>query len=463
MSVSQLFSASKQELIRLIYDLIDENQALKAQIAELQNSLKEKGDGKPKQPPSFVKANAPLREKKNRKKREVNFARKKGAPDQTVFHSFEVCPDCGGSLGKPAVSYSREIIDVPLPKAVISQHIIFKRWCLHCKKRVAPRVNFSSLVVGQQRIGLNLVGLVSVLRERLNQPLNVIQSYLQLVHKLSLSEGELVTVLDTVANKGKPEYEEIKTSVQRSLVVHADETSHRENGRNGYTWNFSTDQNQLVLYRRTRSKKVVKEALNISDEGAGFDGIIVSDFYTAYNEHAGFHQRCWAHLLRDIHELKEKATEDSSPYQKEVICWAQEVEQIFNQAKDYTGPPTTTPPGLEAQLRIQKEAEFKEKLKIVCEPYLTKEFPQSTLCGRITKYLPELFTFVRFANVPATNNKAERDIRHLVVQRKIFGGTRSEKGTKTQEILATLFGTWHLRELDPLEQTRLLLVRSPCQ
>ena len=35
-----------------------------------------------------------------------------------------------------------------------------------------------------------------------------------------------------------------------------------------------------------------------------FSGVLVSDFYAAYNHHPGLKQRCWAHLLRDIHELR---------------------------------------------------------------------------------------------------------------------------------------------------------------
>jgi len=60
------------------------------------------------------------------------------------------------------------------------------------------------------------------------------------------------------------------------------------------------------------------------------------------------------------------------------------------------------PLGLQADERIKKEAYFKEKLKKVCEPYLVKETPMSTLSGRCIKFLPELFTFVRFPNIPST-------------------------------------------------------------
>jgi transposase len=60
--------------------------------------------------------------------------------------------------------------------------------------------------------------------------------------------------------------------------------------------------------------------------------------------------------------------------------------------------------------------------------------------------------------VPADNNAAERSLRHLVISRKISGGTRSPQGTQTKMRLASLFGTWRARGADPLRAAHQLLV-----
>ena len=62
--------------------------------------------------------------------------------------------------------------------------------------------------------------------------------------------------------------------------------------------------------------------------------------------------------------------------------------------------------------------------------------------------------------VPSDNNAAERSLRHLVISRKISGGTRSERGTERKMTLASLFGTWRVQGLNPLTACRQLL-RSP--
>jgi hypothetical protein len=55
-----------------------------------------------------------------------------------------------------------------------------------------------------------------------------------------------------------------------------------------------------------------------------------------YNIHQGWHQRCWVHFLRDIHELKNLHPEDGELWQ-----WAKEVKQVYERAKA-TPPPDLT-------------------------------------------------------------------------------------------------------------------------
>ncbi len=45
-------------------------------------------------------------------------------------------------------------------------------------------------------------------------------------------------------------------------------------------------------------------------------GVLVSDFYSAYHHYDGPIQRCWAHLLRDIHDLQTIYPDDASVTQR---------------------------------------------------------------------------------------------------------------------------------------------------
>ena len=142
---------------------------------------------------------------------------------------------------------------------------------------------------------------MALLREACRLPFRVIQDYLLHRFALRVSVGQLVALVEGVARAGKAVVEGFKHDIRGSPVVNGDETSWREDGQNGYVWSFSTDKVRYFLYRKSRSAEVVKEVL-----GDEFEGVVVSDFYGGYNAHLGLHQRCWVHLLRDIHELKEK-------------------------------------------------------------------------------------------------------------------------------------------------------------
>lgn len=455
--MSDLLTAPRAELVKLIYDLIDENQVLKIKITELQEKLLEKNPlGKTKRPPDFVKPNIPSKHHKERNKRSVGYARKNEMPTTQVFHAYDACPHCSGTLGKPSVSHTRQIIDIVISPVAVTEHVVCKRWCINCQKRVVPKVSFGDVAVGNHRIGVNLMSMIVTMRDRLRLPIRVIQHYLSTFHNVKISEGEIVLLLDTAAGHGKKTYDTIKQAVFAAPSVHGDETGGRENGKNGYVWNFVTPTHQYMLYRKSRGSKVVKEL--IGEEGEQFNGVLTTDFYAAYNVHAGFHQRCWTHLLRDIHELTEEDQKN-----KAVKRWAHRIHTIYQEATAWSGPDPQLPIGTQAKERIRQEAYFKEKLRRVSLPHLTTMTPQSSLCGRMIKFLPELFTFVRFPNVSPTNNLAERTLRHTVVQRKISGGTRSAKGSETRMILGSLFGTWNLQGLNPLQECRkLLLSPVPC-
>ncbi|PIQ72578.1 hypothetical protein COV86_02205, partial [Candidatus Roizmanbacteria bacterium CG11_big_fil_rev_8_21_14_0_20_35_14] len=119
--------------------------------------------------------------------------------------------------------------------------------------------------------------------------------------------------------------------------------------------NFSNTTHQLLLYRHSRGSKVVREVLG--KDGENFEGVLNTDFYAAYNEYAGFHQRCWVHYLRDIKNLKNEYPKD-----KLLKKWSKDIHQIYERAKQYTGPPDNIPIGLKETMREEKEILFKKQL-----------------------------------------------------------------------------------------------------
>lgn len=450
--MSDLLTAPRGELIKLIYELTERIEILEDELARVKTERNQKNNGTPQaKMSSWAKPNKKQKRKAVRKKRDSAYARKKEAPTEQVFHASQSCSHCGSDmLGKPSVAYTHQIIDVPVISYTVTEHVICRRWCFKCHKQVMPAVDLSQSVVGKKRIGVSLAAAITTMRDRLRLPLGAIRKYLQIFHSLALSEGEIVKILDTVAKKGKSQYDSLLEQIRKADSVHADETGGRQNGINGYFWSFSTDKIHYLMYRKSRGKQVVEEIVGTDSEK--FNGVLTTDFYAAYNTYSGFHQRCWIHFLRDIHELKENYRKHP-PLNK----WAKRIKQIYEEAKAYEGPDPNLQIALQTQERIGKQREFEQRLKAICMPYIKKDCPMSTLCARAVNFLPELFVFIRFPNVKSDNNSAERIIRHTVVARKISGGTKTPKGSETKSILTSLFDTWQLQNLNPLQQCRLLL------
>ena len=257
---------------------------------------------------------------------------------------------------------------------------------------------------------------------------------------MSLSLGAIVQVIHQTAQKSQPAVAQVREFIRASPVVHADETGWRQDGVNGYVWTFSTPTERYFL-RRGRNKEEEDEVL-----GESFGRVMVSDFYAAYHHHPGPKQRCWAHLLRDIHDLKARYPKDSR-----LLRWAAAVHKIYAAAKSFSHP--------DAGQRRRTQLGLDRKLLARCRPFLDDPAAvQSKLCRRIEKFIKslprtrfwELFVFVAEPAVPADNNAAERSLRPLVISRKISGGTRSQAGTDSKLTLASLFGTWRARGLNPL-------------
>lgn len=72
--------------------------------------------------------------------------------------------------------------------------------------------------------------------------------------------------------------------------------------------------------------------------------------------------------------------------------------------------------------------------------------------GKIENGFDHWFTFVINPDVEPTSNNAERGLREQVVQRKIIGTLRNEKGTNIHETITSVLTTWEQQGLNPLQE-----------
>jgi len=396
-------------------------------------------------PPDWVKPNRKERrqaERAARKKRPQSFCRKRLIPTEVVVHAMETCPDCGRKLSNGWVHDRRQVVDLPDNPVRVRDHVRIGGWCGVCRKRYVPKLDLSGEVLGKCSLGVRLMSVIAAMSLVCRMPYRTIQKMLGLLYGLKISVGEIVEVLHKLSEHGEAAYEGLLEEIRGSPVVNADETGWREDGVNGYIWSFSTSNVRYFLYDHSRGSCVVKEVL--SEE---FEGVLVTDFYGAYNVYDGVKQRCWVHLLRDLKELATKYAGD-----KNVRRWVNAVKRVYYRAKKVADS------NCSQRQRVRWRQVFEEQLLELARPYITDaNAPQRVLSKRIDNFLGEMFTFVDTPGVPSENNAAELAVRPAVIARKVSGGTRSSKGSTTKMRLMSLFQTWTLQHINPIDACKALL------
>jgi transposase len=441
--------AENAALRQLLAEMQVQLAAAMERIAELEAQLSQRSG-----PPTFVKPNRqqPTREGQPRKKRaaEHNTSRKRMTATRVERHALEHCAECNYRLRGESLDYSRQVVELPPPQPVeVIEHQVVKRWCPHCERWRSPHLDLGGQVVGRNRFGVRITALVGYLRTALRLPVSKVQSYLATLHNLQLSRGEVVKLAHDACQQLQEQADELLEVVRQQPVVHQDETGWRENGHNGYVWATLSDGPEAVRYYEysaSRSHVVAQRLL-----GERFRGVLVTDFYAAYNLIPGYHQRCWVHLLRDLHALKA-----AHPARDDVINWAQAVRQLYDEGQAWL---SAHPTPSDEERRRQYSTLHERSVQLGQQYAHDQAQPCWALAKRLLRHQDELFLFVRLPGVPADNNLAERSLRPLVIARKISGGTRSDAGTKTRLTLASLFDTWQARHLNPFRECLAALQR----
>jgi transposase len=400
-------------------------------IQELEEEVARLRGGRP--PMEFhAKPNVQKQQKKPRKKRRQHFARHALEPTQVAYHALDQCPECGRNLCGGHVKWRHQVADIPPVKVEVVDHLFVERYCGVCGKRFTPdpAVVLADAVVGRKSVGIRLMSVIAHLKTVCRVPIAQIKKLIWTLWGFKISSGEIAELLHDVAELGEHIYDSLLVEVRGSPVVHADETGWREDGVNGYIWSFSTPDVRYYTYRHSRGSAIAREVL--SEE---FSGALVADFYAAYNFYDGMKQRCWVHLARDLKFLVEK-----NPDLPKTAGWVDAVMDLYHRAKETTGREYSQ---LE---RSRLKTGFESELLELCRPYVgVKSAPERVLAERMTNFIGELFSFVANPEIPSENNAAERAVRPAVVARKISGGSRSQRGSRTCSILRTLFETWNLQ------------------
>jgi predicted RecB family nuclease len=217
-------------------------------------------------------------------------------------------------------------------------------------------------------------------------------------------------------------------------LLHIDETEVKLHTGKGYVWVFASLNEVVYLYRPTREGDFLKDLLK------DFRGVLVSDFYAAYDSLECPQQKCLIHLIRDMNqELL------NHPYDEELRSVTQPFGLLLRNVVA-----TVDEHGLKAR-HLKKHA---RRVSSYFQELASRTFSSEAaeaLQQRLLKYQDKLFTFIQYDGVPWNNNSAENAIKRFAYYREQTVGVLREPGLKAYLVLLSLCQTCRYKEVSFLK------------
>ncbi len=345
----------------------------------------------------------------------------------------ECCPDCGCQLEDKG-SRARTVLEAQPVRVETIVYRLHRKRCPHCGKVLQPQ---APGVLPRCQYGNGLVTYLATQHYLYGTTLG------QLEKQTGIGVGSIIEAMHQLARRLGTVPQLLLAEYRRSAVKHADETSWRTDGANGYAWLFATPDLSLFRFRSTRSASVVREVFG----RARLPGVLVVDRYAAYNAARCKIQYCYAHLLRDLQDR-----EKDFPDHPEVKAFVAELAPLLASAMSLRGQK------LSKREFCRQAAIVSGKIRGVINRPACHPAIQSYQDIFRRKAL-RLYHWTKDPDVPADNNFAERELRPLVVARKISFGSQSKKGAITREILMSVLHTLRKRTSDPAAVLRACLDR----
>ena len=331
------------------------------------------------------------------------------------------CPHCNALLPKETREVrSRHVIDIKLISRVITtRYDIHRKYCSQCKKIVEPEV---TAALPHARFGICLMLLVMYLRLGLRLPCNKVCEFFRDMHNLHISEGEIVNILRQLVVAFGDYYTHLEKLVKLARVKHSDTTSWRINGRNYVAWVFIAVGVVIYKIRKSNNHKAGLAFLNKQN-----GNVLVVDRLSAmrlFAKKAGFLlQLCWSHILQDSKQLAEQFGAEGRYIHRTL-------KEIYALAKGLNHKGT---PEMVEQLKA-------EVFQLTLRHYnhsITRKFVNNLYY----RDGDDLFRFVTDSDIDPTNNISERELRALVIIRKISNGSRSTRGANATAMLLSIIQT----------------------
>ena len=460
-----------------------ENERLSAENARLRAQLEAARRAGKRQAAPFSKDDPKKDPAKSGRKRGAQYGTKAHRPvpdhvDEEIRVPLpDACPCCDGELVfEDEVDQYQE--DVVWVRGHVRRFRVSRGSCRSCGRRAQGRhrdQTSDALGAAGSQVGPRAVAIAAQLNKELGIPMRKVSAVLELLG-VSVTPGGLYHAIGRLAAAAAPTCEGLVLAVQASRAVAADETGWRVAGRRRWLWVFVGDDVTVYLIAAGRGYEQAASVL-----GAGFSGVLERDGWAPYRrfEHAR-HQTCAAHLLRRAGELIADSVAGQAKIPHAVRRLLLDALQVRDQHQDLLAhhrdddvidatcveitddqpllPAATDRDDRDEMIAAEPDRQAHldaeiARLQRQFDALLTRSpthAPNQKLLKHLQNERDHLLTFLKTPGVAATNWRAEQAIRPAVVNRKNWGGNRTDHGADVQQTLMSIIRTSRQQDLCPI-------------
>jgi hypothetical protein len=241
---------------------------------------------------------------------------------------------------------------------------------------------------------------------------------------LRVSYLEIHMFKSLLARRYRPTVRRMLAKLIAGAVIHADETHVNLQKGKGYVWVLANMEEVVYLYKPSREGDFLRDLLK------GFTGVLVTDFFSAYESLPCEQQKCLVHLIRDMnHDLL------NNPFDEEFRSFVCEFGKLLR-----TIVATIDRYGLKKRHLHKHEDDVERFFRTLCGRQFQSDLARTYL-QRLTKNREKLFTFLRHDSVPWNNNNAEHAFKHYAHYRETTDGQMTESGISDYLVLLSVYQT----------------------
>lgn len=340
------------------------------------------------------------------------------------YHSFQrqrlfvkTCGICNHPLPRVKAIKQKILLDIVINPQIVKMIIESERqWCATCKREVNAK-DLRTLPFTEY--GMNTFMMVMILRFKCHASLFNIATVITISHGLPLAKSHVSNLLSQAKTYLFSRYQQLVDAVRKGEVMYNDETGWIVKGQSAWMWIMTNEQTTVYIAAESRGRGIMEDMYGNSQALSMHDGL--ASYLKSVQEDK--HLYCWAHFLRFCFEetVGEKNNSQSVSIRDKLVA----LYRLKKEYSDYSlkklefilisklneilqiQSSNSSVQAIQKRLRVQKEGLVRA---LLCTP-------------------------------DGTNNLAERELRPMVINKKISYGSDTFYGMETTAILGSIMQT----------------------